>query len=165
MELSEAAQDEARLASLRERTTRVGALLRENKLLPALQEALVNPPLQTKRADIKVRFAARATTAPWCSRPIPRPPPHFFFLQANTAALVFSVMAKVPEANIAQTVTDLPLELCDTLMKYVYRALSSGHNQQPACPTQPQLFKWHAELVRKAGLGSIVRVISEKYTV
>ncbi len=50
---------------------------------------------------------------------------------------------------------NLDLETCDVLMKYVYKLMAKTSN----CAT---MLKIHAQLVEKAGLGSIVRVMTDR---
>ena len=49
----------------------------------------------------------------------------------------------------------LDLEACDVLMKYVYKLMANQSN----CAL---MLKLHAQLVEKAGLGSIVRVMTDR---
>ena len=46
-------------------------------------------------------------------------------------------------------------ELCDNLMKYIYRGLSEGQYSGI-------LFKWHASCVEVAGQGPIVRAMTDR---
>jgi hypothetical protein len=55
-------------------------------------------------------------------------------------------------------VGDLDIELCEVLMKYVYRIMEKSANSS-------SLLKLHALLVDKAGLGCIVRVMTDRKTV
>lgn len=66
------------------------------------------------------------------------------------------------DRSIDAVVTSLDQAAADALMKYLCRALSSPSNQQPAAPSQTQLFKWHASVVRTHGLGCVVRALSDK---
>lgn len=43
-------------------------------------------------------------------------------------------------------------------LRYVYRGLETGEQST-------QLFKWHASLTEKAGMGCIMRALSEKQRV
>ncbi|KAF2153329.1 Arp2/3 complex 16 kDa subunit ARPC5 [Myriangium duriaei CBS 260.36] len=79
-------------------------------------------------------------------------------------------------------------ELCDTLMKYLYKGMAQPPPVQPARAAAPQqsgfsqigsrvgagegqghamsvLLSWHEKLVELAGPGSIVRVMSDRRTV
>ena len=60
--------------------------------------------------------------------------------------------------EIKTIVSGLDQGKCDTLMKYVYKGLGVADNSG-------QLLKWHAQLVSKAGLGSIMRSIADRKTV
>ena len=46
----------------------------------------------------------------------------------------------------------------DALMKYLYKGLGVADNSG-------QLLKWHAQLTSKAGLGCIVRALTDRKTV
>lgn len=48
--------------------------------------------------------------------------------------------------------------LADTLMKYIYKGLSVEQSNGP-------LFKWHSELVASAGMGCVVRAITDRKSV
>ena len=73
---------------------------------------------------------------------------------ANTE-IVLSAMGAVSDANIGSVVDGLNENQCDVLMKYVYKGLERGENSG-------SLFKWHAKVQAKAGLGSIVRAMSDR---
>lgn len=78
--------------------------------------------------------------------------------QEANAAVVMQALGAVKDSEIDGVVDALTPDLHDTLMKYVYRGL--GQNQNPAA-----LFKWHAQLVDKSGLGCIVRSMTDRKTV
>lgn len=71
--------------------------------------------------------------------------------------IVLSALAAVSDANIAGVVDGLSEDQCDVLMKYVYKGLEKGENSG-------SLFKWHAKVQSKAGLGSIVRAMTDRKT-
>mmetsp|Transcript_7670 Transcript_7670/g.21193 ORF Transcript_7670/g.21193 Transcript_7670/m.21193 type:complete len:131 (-) Transcript_7670:66-458(-) len=79
-------------------------------------------------------------------------------IKAANAAVVMKALGAVKDSEIDGVVDALTPDLHDTLMKYVYRGL--GQNQNPA-----SLFKWHAQLVDKSGLGCIVRSMTDRKTV
>ncbi|KAL1515213.1 hypothetical protein AB1Y20_004274 [Prymnesium parvum] len=98
--------------------------------LKALALALQDPPYETKNPEVK----------------------------AAAAELVCRALQLVKEAEIDAAVASLPLEACDVLMKYVYRALSLPKKEQPH---YTMLLKWHPAVLRRAGPGSIVRTFAE----
>lgn len=68
------------------------------------------------------------------------------------------VLTAISDSEFGTIVEVLDLESCDILMKYIYRFLEKGQN----CAN---LLKFHKHLVNKAGLGSIVRVMTDRKTV
>lgn len=68
------------------------------------------------------------------------------------------VLTAISDNEFSSLIADLDLEACDVLMKYIYRFLERSQN----CGS---LLKYHAHLVEKAGLGSIVRVMTDRKTV
>lgn len=70
-------------------------------------------------------------------------------------AIVESVLSTIQESEIPVLLKNLDLETCDVLMKYVYKLMAKSSN----CAT---MLKIHAQLVDKAGLGSIVRVMTDR---
>lgn len=66
-----------------------------------------------------------------------------------------SVLSTISESEIAGLLKDLDLDTCDVLMKYVYKLMAKSSN----CAI---MLKIHAQLVDKAGLGSIVRVMTDR---
>ncbi|KAJ1414273.1 actin-related protein 2/3 complex subunit 5 [Ochromonadaceae sp. CCMP2298] len=65
------------------------------------------------------------------------------------------VLSQVSESEIPALLKNLDLESCDVLMKYVYKLMGKSSN----CAI---MLKIHAQLVEKAGLGSIVRVMTDR---
>lgn len=51
-------------------------------------------------------------------------------------------------------------ELCDSLVKYIYKGLSEEASNPNAI-----LFKWHKAVVDRTGMGSIVRAITDRKAV
>ena len=76
----------------------------------------------------------------------------------NTGVVSKAILAVNQDSEIKKIVTDLPDELCDTLMKYVYKGLSEPDN----CA---QFLKWHGYIVARAGVGCIVRSMTDRKTV
>lgn len=70
-------------------------------------------------------------------------------------AIVESVLSTIQEAEIPALLKGLDLDSCDVLMKYVYKLMAKSSN----CAI---MLKIHAQLVEKAGLGSIVRVMVDR---
>jgi len=79
-------------------------------------------------------------------------------LKDQNAQTVLNVLAAIKEKDIEPAVNALNADQLDVLMKYVYRGLSSG--EQSAA-----LLKWHESVLKKSGLGSIVRALTERKTV
>lgn len=75
--------------------------------------------------------------------------------QAANALVVSSAALAVRESELGAIVMALDAEEADTLLKYVYKALSVPSDKSSVW------LRWHAALVEKAGTGAIVRVITE----
>ena len=71
------------------------------------------------------------------------------------------MLATLSENDIITLVDGLNTELCDNLMKYVFK-LMGANRKTVSCGT---LLKLHAQLVEKAGLGCIVRSMTDRKTV
>jgi actin related protein 2/3 complex subunit 5 len=65
------------------------------------------------------------------------------------------VLSQVSESEIPALLDALDLDSCDVLMKYVYKLMGK-------CSNCALMLKLHAQLVEKAGLGSIVRVMTDR---
>ena len=61
----------------------------------------------------------------------------------------------VKEADLGKTLESLSDTEIDTALKFVYWGLSTGQNA-------PILLKWHAAIVDKAGVGSVMRTLTER---
>ena len=74
--------------------------------------------------------------------------------------IVLRALSAVPdkEADIKKVVDGLNSDQHDTLMKYLYRALGKAQN----CGT---MLKWHGILIEAAGVGCIVRTMTDRKTV
>lgn len=79
-------------------------------------------------------------------------------LKDRNADVMMKLLTCVKEAGVKAIVDKLDEDQIDVLMKYVYRLLETGDNS-------PILLKWHECAFEKGGLGTIVRVISERRTV
>ena len=67
-------------------------------------------------------------------------------------------LTAVNDGDMKDIVESLSTDECDNLMKYLYRALG----QADSCGS---MLKWHAQVVTHAGLGPIVRSLSDRKTV
>jgi len=76
----------------------------------------------------------------------------------KSADVVAQVLTNTKEADIAKVVDSLDVEELDILMKYIYRCMESGEHDSKS------LFKWHEKVLEKSGMGSIVRVLTERRT-
>jgi actin related protein 2/3 complex subunit 5 len=74
--------------------------------------------------------------------------------------VVLRAITSIPdkESEIKKVVDSLDADQQDTLMKYLYRALGNA----TSCGT---MLKWHGILVAAAGVGSIVRTMTDRKTV
>ncbi len=70
------------------------------------------------------------------------------------------VLLTFTEADVTNAINALTLEQCDVLMKYVYKLMEKEKSQISAL-----LLKLHAQLVEKAGVGSVMRVLVDRKTV
>jgi actin related protein 2/3 complex subunit 5 len=74
------------------------------------------------------------------------------------ASAVLRTMGSFKDKEIKKTVGKIPAELMDTLMKYIYRGLQTPSNASA-------LLKWHMHATTRSGVGSIVRVLTDRKTV
>ena len=79
--------------------------------------------------------------------------------QTQNLVVVMRAIVGAREDAISGIVERLSLEACDTLMRYVYKGLGTR------AEASGTLLKWHARIVERAGVGSIVRVITDRRTV
>jgi actin related protein 2/3 complex subunit 5 len=79
-------------------------------------------------------------------------------IKDNTTRLVVSILTAVKDADIQRHVDSLDSETLDTLMKYIFKGFEDGENST-------SLLKWHEVVTRKAGLGCIVRALSDRRAV
>lgn len=68
------------------------------------------------------------------------------------------VLAAASESEIPALIANLSPEALDILMKYIYKLMAKASN----CSF---LLKLHAQVLDKAGQGSIVRVFTDRKTV
>jgi hypothetical protein len=150
------------LEEISTRKREVDLLLSKKNKAKALEVSLQNPPVATKTAEVKVdyslqrhkTFCTMTITANFClslslSLSVSQ--------DANTE-IIEKVLAAISDSELAGLVGDLDIELCEVLMKYVYRIMEKAANSS-------SLLKLHALLVDKAGPGCIVRVMTDRKTV
>jgi actin related protein 2/3 complex subunit 5 len=89
-----------------------------------------------------VAFRARAVASPTRARP-----------------QVFASIARIDDKQIDATVDKMEQEPADILLKYVYRGLEEPTDNNAS------LFKWQAKILDKFGIGSVVRVLTDRKTV
>lgn len=73
----------------------------------------------------------------------------------KNAAILETILASLNDSEIKAAVEALDLDSCDVLMKYVYRFMGKA----ASCGT---MLKLHALLSEKAGVGSIIRVLTDR---
>jgi len=72
-------------------------------------------------------------------------------------ALVMRVLLSFKSSQIEEAVKELDNEARDILMKYVYRGFETPNEGSSA-----QLLVWHDKVFAQSGVGSIVRVLTDK---
>lgn len=75
----------------------------------------------------------------------------------RAADLMMQVMMATKSGEIEPAVEKLEPELADILMKYIYRGFES-----PSEGSSAHLLLWHEKVFAIAGVGSIVRVLTDK---
>lgn len=80
-------------------------------------------------------------------------------LKSAHAEKVFGALDRFNDKQIGETVDSMDPNPADILLKYVYRGLETASDNNAA------LFKWQAKLSDKFGVGSIVRVLTDRKTV
>jgi actin related protein 2/3 complex subunit 5 len=78
--------------------------------------------------------------------------------QEANADVVDSVLSTLTDSEIPALVDALDSDATDILMKYVFKFMGKSAN----CAT---MLKLHAQIVEKAGLGCIVRAMTDRKTV
>jgi len=73
------------------------------------------------------------------------------------AAVVEKVLTTLADSEIPAIIESLDLESCDALMKYLYKFM-----ERPKTSNCGLMLKIHAALSEKAGMGSIVRVLTDR---
>ena len=72
---------------------------------------------------------------------------------------VFAALDKIADSKIDLTIDAMTPENGDVLLKYIYKGLETPSDRTAS------LFRWQAKLAEKFGVGSIVRVLSDRKTV
>ncbi|KAI8928538.1 ARP2/3 complex 16 kDa subunit (p16-Arc)-domain-containing protein [Entophlyctis helioformis] len=80
--------------------------------------------------------------------------------QERATQLVVEALAAARPSDIAAIVGQLPPQLVDTLMKYLYRAMAS-----PDVFSSALLLSWHEKVYEVGGVGSVVRVLTDRRSV
>ena len=111
-----------------------------------------------KDADAKT---AHATKAPRRrrSRGARSPSARARSLPRRARPQVFASIARIDDKQIDATVDKMEQEPADILLKYVYRGLEEPTDNNAS------LFKWQAKILDKFGIGSVVRVLTDRKTV
>mmetsp|Transcript_18026 Transcript_18026/g.29234 ORF Transcript_18026/g.29234 Transcript_18026/m.29234 type:complete len:127 (+) Transcript_18026:91-471(+) len=118
-------------ATVEARKKEVDSLLSRSKYKDAIKVALDNPPFGAKDQAVK---------------------------DMNTATVLKAISSPTDKEieNIIKELHDSGnSDLCDNLMKYIYRGLAEGRY----CGV---LLKWHALTVSIAGLGTIQRAMTDR---
>eukprot|EP01033_Poteriospumella_lacustris_P005400 gene5402-3845_t len=79
-------------------------------------------------------------------------------LKDQNAGIVERVLIAVTESEIPAVLANLSPEALDILMKYIYKLMAKASNSG-------FLLKVHAQVLDKAGQGSIVRALTDRKTV
>lgn len=74
--------------------------------------------------------------------------------------LVMEIMASVRSSDIGNVVRSLSVDQVDLIMKYIYRAMAT-----PSAFSSVPLLAWHEKVYEIGGVGSIVRVLTDRKTV
>mmetsp|Transcript_19095 Transcript_19095/g.26095 ORF Transcript_19095/g.26095 Transcript_19095/m.26095 type:complete len:122 (-) Transcript_19095:50-415(-) len=69
--------------------------------------------------------------------------------------IVEKVLLAITDAEIHGLIHDLSPDACDVLMKYIYKFMGK-------CSNSALMLKLHSQLLEKAGIGSIVRVLTDR---
>ena len=117
--------------------------------------ALCTPPQRSRRKELVRQPMADLdtllATAPAGSKDAAAKQTH--------ADQVFAALDKIADSKIDVTIDAMSPDAGDVLLKYVYKGLETPSDRTPS------LLKWQAKLAEKFGVGSIVRVLSDRKTV
>lgn len=125
--LEEVESKEIILSRISTKRQEVERLLSIQQVSEALSTALSEPPVGTREESCKT---------------------------ANWLVVQRAIMAV---KDLDSAVGALPVEYCDTLMKYLYRGLETG--DRGMCD---QCLRLHEKLTEKAGMGCIIRALSDR---
>ncbi|ORX97978.1 ARP2/3 complex 16 kDa subunit (p16-Arc) [Basidiobolus meristosporus CBS 931.73] len=81
-------------------------------------------------------------------------------LKDTTTQVVMEVLSSTKLSDIPNVVKSLAPEELDVLMKYLYRGMASP--EQYNCSV---ILSWHEKVIATTGLGSIIRVLTDRNTV
>lgn len=79
-------------------------------------------------------------------------------MQDANADIVERVLLGITDNEFPGMISQLDSDSCDVLMKYIYRLMGKSTN----CAL---LLKFHGHLVERAGLGCVVRAMTDRKTV
>eukprot|EP01133_Synstelium_polycarpum_P007741 gene7741-9071_t len=79
-------------------------------------------------------------------------------IKDQNATIVINLLGSIKEKDVDACLNNLTADDLDVLMKYIYRGLATGDNSAI-------FFKWFEATLKKGGIGSVVRAISERKTV
>ena len=72
-------------------------------------------------------------------------------------ALVMRVLLSIKSTSVDSAVKKLDSDQRDVLMKYIYRGF-----ENPSEGSSAHLLLWHEKVFEEAGVGSIVRVLTDR---
>lgn len=75
----------------------------------------------------------------------------------NAAHLMLQTMLNVKTSDIDSLLSNMDLDQLDLIMKYIYKGFESPSEGRSA-----HFLAWHQKVFAKAGLGSIIRVLTDK---
>ncbi|XP_065829380.1 actin-related protein 2/3 complex subunit 5-C-like [Oscarella lobularis] len=81
-------------------------------------------------------------------------------LKDQAFQIVMRVLTLYKSSEMEKAVASLDNEQIDVLMKYIYRGFS-----EPSEKSSAVLLQWHEKVLAKGGIGSIVRVLTDRKTV
>mmetsp|Transcript_31474 Transcript_31474/g.43687 ORF Transcript_31474/g.43687 Transcript_31474/m.43687 type:complete len:106 (-) Transcript_31474:112-429(-) len=79
--------------------------------------------------------------------------------KASQFECVRAVVMKTKESEVEAVVRELSPPQRDALMKHLYNGLSMGDSKLSSI-----MFLWHKELTQQAGIGCIIRSLTDKST-
>jgi len=79
-------------------------------------------------------------------------------IKEKSAVLVVKVLSSIKTSEIPAALETLDMEDVDVLMKYIYKGFGLGLDGQQC----GYLLTWHEKVLKKGGMGCIVRVLSDR---